>query len=277
MKCFRLLATVLDEVWAEMPGTEKEKIAEVKRRADYLSGQYARLTTVENNIDYSDPATRYIYLCRYVTSHANIVAKLIAQEPALHALFDKDRVHVSCIGGGPGSDLLGVLKHLDESEQVPSLKFFLFDREAAWGESWSDVDDKLDRKISAYFQPFDVTSAPTRQHGTKYLNADLFTMIYFASEVYYVRDQAVPFFRHMFDNAKKGALFLYVDNASSHFFDWFDEQVQGCGLEVISSMNDATEWLPGDEDKADLREHFQRMPGYPKLKANVAYRILKKT
>lgn len=276
MQCFPLLRTVLDEVWAQMAGTDDQKCAEIRACAQYLRDHYRQLASGAVALDYRHPATRYAYLCCYVTSHANIVATRIGMCRELSALFERDRVQVSCIGGGPGSDLLGVLKYTDSRGLSPAMKFFLYDREQAWSEAWSDVDDKLGKPISTYFQPFDVTLPATWASNAKYLQSDLFTMIYFASEVHAVRDQAMPFFTHLFDYAKPGALFLYVDNSAPVFFNWFDAIWTGRGVSALYSVDSVSMQMPGDEQKTDLGEHMQRIAGFPKLTANIAYRVLRK-
>lgn len=276
MNCFQLLATVLDEVWAQMPGNDAQKSGAVQAQEQYLHQHYANLLRANQPINYADPATRYAYLCCYVSSHANLVADLIRNNAKLRELFEAERVQVSCVGGGPGSDLLGVLKHLDRVGLTPALKVYLYDREQAWSESWSDVDDKVNKGISTYFEPFDVTSAATWQHKQKYLSSDLFTMVYFASELHSVAATAAPFFDNLFNRAKHGALFIYVDNACATFFNWFDARYQGKGVSVLASDDDANMRLPNEEEKQDLGHHYHRIRGYPKITANVAYRVLRK-
>jgi hypothetical protein len=276
LTCFKLLQSVLDEVWAQLPGTEDQKVAAVRSKGEELRDGYKQLTTTRAAVNYLDPATRYAYLCCYVSSHANMVAELLGMYPNVRALFENDKVQIACIGGGPGSDLLGVLKFVDDSALAPQLKFFLYDREQAWSESWSDVDDKLGRNISTYFQPFDVTDSATWAQNSKYLNSDLFTFIYFASEIHRLRDKAAPFFRQLFERAKPGATFLYIDNASPIFFQWFDEQWKGTPMEVLASTDDMSLRMPNDEQKTDLGAHYMRMDGHPKLSGRVAVRILRK-
>ncbi|MFO0662993.1 MAG: hypothetical protein U0174_03525 [Polyangiaceae bacterium] len=277
MRCFPLLKTVLDEVWQQLPGSsDAEKVTAIRAKESYLREHYGKLSTGTVALDYADPATRYVYLCCYVTSHANIVADLIAQSEPLKTLFAQEKVQATCVGGGPGSDLLGVLKFLDGQSYKPRLKFFLYDREQAWSESWSDVDDKVGAEISTYFQPFDVADESTWKKNVKYLQSDLFTMIYFASEVHAIRDKAAPFFENLFQAAKSGAMFLYVDNASSVFFQWFDERFTGRGINVLASNDSAQLRLPNAEEKTDLGDHYHRIEGQPKITANVAYRVLRK-
>ena len=286
MKCFPFLSTVLDEIWNQLPGTDKDRLAAVRSKESYLHGEYPKLTAPRTAIDYSDPSTRYAYICCYVASHANMVTQLIGQNPEICKLFKQDSVKITCLGGGPGSDLLGILKHVETSEENMKaaeqdfepvhLKFYLYDGEPAWSDAWGDVDEKISRNISTYFQHFDVSKPKSYSGNSKYLSSDLFTMVYFVSEVYSCRTLAEPFFRNLFARAKPGALFLFVDNASAVFFDWFDSLYAGAGLDVLKKSDGVTLGLPGDEQKSDLKEHFYRISGFPKINGRVAYRVLRK-
>ena len=276
MNVFQLIHTVLDELYQAIPGAEKEKDASIQGMLRDLSHGFAKLTT-ENKISYCDPATRFAYICRYVTSHSNLVYQRIKCTPTLTKLFKKSEVHVSCVGGGPGSDLLGLLKYVSEHHNCPTLRCHLLDGENAWADAWSDVDQKLQApcKISTYFLPMDVCSPASWRLHSKYLSADLFTLIYFMSEVYCRRSENQPYFDHLFGKMKKGALLLYVDNNSSYFYDWFDGLAKKHAVEILES-EEVQMGMTADEEKKDLGKYFKKF-GSPKLDANVAYRICKKT
>ena len=278
MKCFPLVKTVLDEVYEQVPGqTDAEKDKRIEAALEVLHDQYTQLLTGVH-IDYSDSAIRFAYIYRYVTSHANIVYQRILSSPELQKIFDATKVTVACIGGGPGSDFLGILKFTIQQGKISALKCFLFDREAAWGESWSDVDDKLgtELRVSTYFQQFDVTKPDTWQIHTKYLQADLFTMIYFVSEIFSAGQEAAPYFVQMFQKAKCGSYFLYVDNKESSFRRWFDGIAKNHDLELVAGKSvDVSLGAFPDENKEDLGKYYDKF-GWPKMKAAIDYRIYRK-
>lgn len=278
MKVFSFLKTVLDEVLADIPGKKKaEKMARADEKAELLQKSYGKLAVANEAIDYSDPATRYAYIRRYVCSHANMVADLIGQTPALRDTFAKqEKVSVCCIGGGPGSDLIGVLKYVEDADVSPKLMFWLFDREQAWNDSWADLNGKLDRDVSTNFATLDVTKPESYSKNSKYLKSDVFTMVYFVSEVFFCRDDAAEFFKKLFANAKSGALFLFIDNSVTTFYEWFDQMWKKAGLKKLAGADSVTMSMPTAEDKSELGEHLIAMDGYPKLSGKVAYRVLKK-
>lgn len=275
MNTFQLIKTVLDEAYQSIPGTESVKDAEINRALKELRKEYSNLINT-GSLDYSDPARRFAYIYCYTTSHANLVYTRILESQQLQKLFNHDKLAVSCVGGGPGSDFLGILKYCLINEKSLDLKCQILDRDPAWSESWSDVDDKIDAtfRISTTYQPIDVTDPSSWQTFRKHFNADFLTLIYFLSEVYALRDKATNYFEALLNGMKPGAIMLYVDNNDSRFTNWFDEMVADANLQVLKSSR-ANELPPFNEEKRDLQPYYTKF-GDPKLRANIAYRIVKK-
>lgn len=275
MNCFQIIKSVLDEAYNEIPGTEAVIDREINDALEYLRNEYSRLLT-ENAITYSDPITRFAYIYVYVTSHANLVWTLIENNNNLGKIFNNQQVKVACIGGGPGSDFLGIIKYLIKNKKSPKISFQLCDREKTWAESWSDVDGKVDPglRISTSYLPLDVTNPQDWTNYTKYFQSDLFTMIYFMSEVYAEREEADEYFSNLFSQAKSESLFLFVDNNKAEFYDWFDKLAENHNIKIIDK-DETIMNVPFDEQKSDLGIYLEKFD-YPKLRANVAYRIAKK-
>ncbi len=280
MKCFQIVKTVLDDLYCNIPSTsDEEKDEQIRNELRQLSSYYQR-GILENNydgIDYSDPATRFAYVYTYVTAHANIVFELIQEYACLKSLFKRNNLTVSCIGGGPGSDILGILKFMERWQRLPSLHCSLYDREALWGEVWSDLSQKVDStNLNLYFQSLDVTATKAIQYS-KLFNAELFTMIYFMSEVYAKKDAAFPFFEKMFTKAKPGAIILFVDNGGSRFSSWFDQLASLYGFDCLEGETSCDYCIEISEEKTYLEPYFSKLdPWRPKLTANISYRICRK-
>lgn len=277
MNCFQLVKSVLDELYARIPAAnDEEKDRQILSTLRFLEEQYAKLAR-GTSIDYTDITTRFAYIYKYVTSHANIVYQIIQESSQLAALFEQDKVNVTCVGGGPGSDFLGILKYVLLSGRKPFLRCTLFDGEVSWGECWNDVDEKLqaELRISTFCQLFDVTDRATWANNIKYLNSDLFTLIYFMSEVDSRRTDAEPFFSNLFAKARQGALFLYVDNNNPQFYGWFDSLARKYSLEVLKSSEITMPIRDLSEEKRDLGEYWGKFSS-PKLTGNIAFRVCRK-
>lgn len=275
MNCFQLIKTVLDEAYKAIPGDEPAKDAAIKKAHQALSKNYHELLT-SGCLDYSDPVRRFAYIFRYTTSHANLVYDRIRCSQPLAALFDRQQLHVSCVGGGPGSDFLGVLKYCLQADKKPAVKCLLTDRDPAWGESWSDVDEKVKAtmQLSTVFNSFDVTDPMQWKTFTKHYHAHFITLIYFLSEVYAKRHHAQEYFESLFANVKPGALMLFIDNNASEFYNWFDQLSAAHGFGVLD-RGEGLAKMPLDEEKTDLEPYFTKF-GHPKLEADIAWRVVQK-
>jgi hypothetical protein len=276
MKVFHLIKNVLDDVYATIPGADEQKDEAIKVELNRLRALYAGLQSNKDSIDYSNPVTRFAYIYRYVTCHANLVYRRIVANEDLRALFNQQAVQIACIGGGPGSDLLGILKYCEEAEVKARLKFLLTDREQIWGESWEDIDNQIDGglQLRSVYQQLDVTDSATWEFRLKYLNqTDLFTFIYFFSELYNVREKAAAYFEHLFGGARSGALFLYIDNADTRYSE-FDRLASKYALESHGA-GDLDTRMPYEEQTYDLGTYCHKFTS-PKLNAQITYRIMRK-
>ena len=183
---------------------------------------------------------------------------------------------MSCLGGGRASHFLGILKYCLKNEIKPELKIHILDRDPAWGESWTDVDEKCSQalKVSAVHVPFDVTDPTNWRVFKKHFNSDMFTMIYFMSEVYAMKSKANQYFDTLFASARPGAKMLYIDNNDSRFTSWFDGLASQFDWET-SYGTKGREQMPWDEQKVDLGAYYKKFPD-PKLTSNVAIRVITK-
>jgi len=279
MTLMQLIKLVLDDAYKAIHvADEAAKDKLISEELKTLAMEYASLTDKTTPpIDYSDPLKRFAYIYKYTVAHADYIMQLIDNCKDLRSLFTRKHVEVACLGGGPGSDLLGVLKHMIQAGSKDTcLTCYIFDKERAWGDSWSDVARSLDAPFRVFpvFQQMDVTDSSSWASYEKFLRADLFTLSYFLSEVYKIKTQAEPFFNHCFSRMKRGSLLLFIDNNSSVFYNWFDFLAKQNKLAEIKSAT-ATFAFSNDEEKKDLGVYFNKF-GWPKRQSDVAYRIMRK-
>lgn len=288
MTIFELVKIALDELYAEGKHVYGEKLdVEIKKQMDYLATSYGSLNKSNREpVDYSDPATRFAYVYKYVAAHGDYVVQVLKllKDKRGGSIFSSENLRVTCIGGGPGSDIIAVLKYLTDfqhCEPVKKVTCYLLDKEQAWADTWTELEDSLkcEVRVNANFQPLDVTNPASWKSQQKFLQADLFTMSYFVSEVSGLdKDGTVSkFWKTLFDGAKVGALFLYDDNGHQDFNSYFDDKWKEAGLSCILSK-DNTRWTPSySEQASELGDYLQKFGQQPKLRAYLSYRVLEKT
>jgi hypothetical protein len=287
MTIFQLVKIALNMLYTEAVSTYGTSAdAKITEQIKYLSKSYNVLNQVDRSpVNYKDPATRFAYVYKYVASHGNYVVQVLnaLREKMEGPIFTSETIRVSCVGGGPGSDIIGLLKYLDErkaTEKVKKVTCYLLDREQAWADTWTELDDSLktDLLLNANFQPLDVTNPDSWAQQKKFLQADLFTMSYFVSEVKALDSTGVVtrFWKTLFEEAKSGAIFLYDDNGHESFNSYFDEQWKRAGLECIIESTNQPTWPSGSEQMSDLGSYLTKFGQSPKLKTTLTYRVLRK-
>ncbi len=282
MQCFQVMAKVLQELYSQMNGPDSTKDALIQDKIHYLRNQYRNLLS-GISIDYSDPATRFAYIYTYTAAHASYVAEIISFHPILSQLFQRTSIlPVTCLGGGPGSDLVGIIKYMEQSENHCRINCWIVDKHQVWSDSWSELFNEVEcgpAGGATNFATIDVTSNENIPL-IKYLQADLFTVIYFLSEIYGFKNQSETYLTHVFTSMKSGAVILFVDNNDSRFYNWFDNMMAQNHIEVVYKYEGNIQ-MPSEEEKTNLGVFWQKFGatgiGNPKLGADVAIRIGKKS
>lgn len=247
-----------------------------------LSNNYAN-AAVSPSINFADPRLRLAYIYQYVAAHARYLAKILHDAANGGRLFNGADVSVACLGGGPGTDALGVLKYFNESqsEVAPqNLHVCVFDKEPAWAQNWQVIAQLAGPPLVPYFQQVDVTQTMTPQVRQCLSTVDLITASYLISEVEKLNVNGVvaQFFQDCFAAAKPGALLVYVDNSGGHT-TFFDAIAAPAGWTLVRSWD----WEPGFAQWGSFFEDLTPLDGYRakfvrsyKIASRLSYRVFRK-
>ena len=283
MTLFQLIKITLDKLYEQGLREHGQTLdAQIKQKILYLSKSYENLGDDQHKpINYRDPATRFAYVYCYVAAHGDYMVQGLEKLRGRlgNNIFHSPSARVSCIGGGPGSDILATLKYLSEQplEPVEKIIFYLLDGEQAWADTWTEIDDSLTGglNLNTNFQPFDVSRPDSWRYQKLFLEADLFTLSYFVSEVYSLGG-VTALLEDILDQAKPGALVLYIDNSHQIFDDYFDGICADSDFECLLDARNER-WRPRDsEQKAEIQFYIDKFDRSPKLKGNLSLRVLRK-
>ena len=178
--------------------------------------------------DFTDALRRVAYL--YM--HAGVKARLceVALEEsglgllALRKSRSTQGLRIACLGCGPGSELIGLVRHLVHREDVTGrlhLDCTLVDLCADWAETWSCVRDAVEAKgeklgdppdapaleLTAQFSQCNLANAPQLNTEGDYRRFDLHIASYLVSEDV----DFGPYLRFLADNSRAGSRFMLID------------------------------------------------------------------
>ena len=269
---FEIVLKVLDRAYKEIDEDDKDQ--KILACLEALSTTYADALN-KGGPSYKDPITRFAYVFRYTTAHAEYLNQAMGWCDELRAALDGE-VSITCIGGGPGSDVLGFVKFLLAAHKLPDVTYHIIDSEPLWMETWSGLDAIIAKSLTTsrnYF-PVDVTKKESYGAYRTIFNADIFTLIYFLSEVYKSKDKVTRFLEHCFKKMKKGALFVVIDFRSYDLQIWIDNCAQNNGMEKLAGFEDRAVVGLGEQKNA-IKKYIDKF-GPPKLEARIMFRVFRK-
>jgi Putative SAM-dependent methyltransferase len=278
---FKLVKAVLDDLIALIHKKHPlDADDQIKKRIGTLSGEYKNLTSpAREPVDYSDPLTRFAYVYSYVAAHsAYVKQKLLVCKELADLLGGKGSARVTCVGGGPGSELVGVLQACMTLERSSPLAVWLLDREESWSETWSEIDGRLEAefRLSANFRQTDVATYANFDNLNKAFSANLFVMSFFLSEIYSFKQNATNFFSEMVNTMQSGAMVLYVDNSSDSFTQYAEGIFKQQMFDVLYCETKQV-LLPGNsEQTSDLEPYKSQFGWSPKIKSDATVRVWRK-
>lgn len=232
-------------------------------------------------IDYSRPVTQLAYIYRSLPAHAEWVFKALMRAPrTVGAVFNRSEVKIACIGGGPGSDILGIVKFAEsQGFGKRQLSFTVLDRERGWNVARNDLVAAIaSMPITQRYQHLDLAERGSWTDEWGFVSSDILTFSFSLSEVWSYNDagSVSEFLDRVISNARKGALFVYVDNGGDNFSPLVDAEFSDRDdIKCLASVDDDEMRLGADEQRAVLEDAYMKRFGGERTKmgGNVAMRV----
>lgn len=244
LNAFEFMYDVLDATYPELVEIFGEATDSVITDAlTTLQKRYEEIThgTI---ISYRRPQIRFAYIYAYAGTRANVVASILGQYPELDALLARPAVRVTSIGGGPGTELVGLAKWMRRRGASLPVEAATCDSEASWSHTWAHVSRCLSKYHPIYgtYLHHDILDPATWSSGLQHLSADLYTISYCLSEFCFApsREDAGYYFRELFAHAPSGAYFLCLDVLHTTVFNWFDKMAADWGLQLLADCTGTT-------------------------------------
>jgi hypothetical protein len=283
MTNFERVNIVLDKLTSVAKATGAKLDLLVQAQLGYLTGQYPKLLyRTRAPVDYSAEATHVAYVYRCAAAHGQWVYQaLLAAHARASTLFKQDVVRVAAIGGGPGSDMLGVMKYSNTMGLVPAhVSFKLLDHEPSWERVGREFARTYEgqRRFDFTFEKLDLSAGSPWAASNEFLSADIFTLSFALSEawVFDGNGSVTAFLDYVVSNAKPGALFVYVDNGGPSFNSLVEPHFNRRDVKLVVASDDQRRLLGSDEQASAVAAYKARFGQNPKLTGNVSYRVWEK-
>lgn len=191
----RIMDTAILDCVRKYKMTREEVLVRIANQIDSTSAEHRKPIP---NIQYADPFCRLGYVYRHAAAQASLFEWVIGASADIKKLMEsrsQGSLHICSMGGGPGTELLGVSKGLLVSEELSlsKIEFNIIDGVQAWAENWQQlanaVNDEFQARgitrfgIDKSFLSFDVLEASSYENYPSYFGqADLVVCNYLFSE-----------------------------------------------------------------------------------------------
>lgn len=269
MALVRKLVELSVEKYAEQNDLTKGQVLEkVREHIDATSLQHFQ---AKPDINYKNTLCRVGYLYRHGPAQATLFERTLRASALLQAKVRKaygDDLHVVAVGGGPGTELLGLGKYLlnHEPRHPKRINFAVLDIVPQWAETWKlmarEVEAAIERRlrntgkrvptISPMFHPLDVVDPDSYgDYDFLFDDADIVVFNYIFSENKTDLDSARRAVRHVWRKVPKGCVFVVIDRIEQN--PTFQNDVQSLiksvtgGVPAVGTIGDTI-----DEDAAEM-------------------------
>ena len=246
----------------------------LEQRKSKLESAYLNLwQTGRDPIPYSSLSARTAYLFAYAPARAEYTRQYLGRHRTAwgQPLFEKASIEVVSFGGGPASELVGLVRYLEcpeHGEPVLKINYVVHDKDEAWADTATRViaGMETDIAINVSYEKTDVASR--RSMGRIDLSQTDFVMFsYIMSELAKVgkKDVIAENFRNILAKLEIGAKGLFIDNLHPIFINYFyswklvsglserndDDAPVPCDFSemigVFKELSDTLMWIPRTE------------------------------
>lgn len=291
---YKLLAPVLArdiEFVVKQRGISKEKVYKLMLK-EAENNQKEWYSSDVPKLNYKNPICRLSYLYIIVASNANIFKYILEENQTVNNyiknIISSKMLKVCSLGGGPGTELLGIVKFFSCNPIGNcDVDFQVLDKVQEWANSWYGIRDSIfDTLTNLYgtsraqwpiipsgnFIPCDVTNPSSIKNAGNIWNQDLYLINFLLSEVFIENAGFNEFMRQIVAMAPKGALFLFIERKGAMWKERIQQIAQEAGI-ALQEFTEAKLTKDGDECPEDLGEVFNILAQHrkPRLTWNITY------
>ena len=134
-------------------------LGQVRQHIDHTSAEHYK---DEPAIEYEDPLCRLGYLYRHAAANATLFEHALRNSPEAKEKVraaHQGTLRVCAVGGGPGTELLGLTKYLVGGDAFPrKIAFTVLDGVPHWGETWQHLAEVVEDEFRKHLETAGVAS-----------------------------------------------------------------------------------------------------------------------
>jgi len=281
----RILSELDEQGQAELGDDWDEAVA---GRLANLRDAYDGLTIAGREpIDYSELSTQAAYVFAYAIARAEFTYALLKRHRAAlgEPIFPNQVARITSLGGGPGSEIAGIVKYLadpENGENVKSIKYWIFDKNNLWSDVCEQLVAALNKFLPIKLEYAELDLCDQEQCSMLSLSGDdLLILSFVISELCALneKNQIEANLREIYKTIDNGAKVFYNDSDAGSFYCYFNETkkyVKGFGK--ISQKSEIKDKIVVNLNFGErYEEYMEEFGATPHLVSNALSKLLVRT
>ena len=275
--CFDAVGKVfgdwVDSIASEYNLSQDEIECEVEASVSKLRDEY--YSNQVPDIPFSDQFLRWSYVYWAAPANALLFESVLKNDPDLQEflgalLQERKTISVCCIGGGPGSEVLGLAKWIERQQLGPTqLDVLVSDIFPEWGENWEALKQHINTAVGE--RPAGQSNASWLEVGGRFIKVDatgvseaqkiggafdLYIASYLVSHIFSTQElhKFNQFMCEVVSKARLGSKFIFIDRAAnSDMWKWPFRAIQRrsqLSLSGYRPVPDVQEEEPGEGESS---------------------------
>lgn len=279
--CFERVVAVLNALGPQLPQNAQPAVsaALTTLRAAYRGLQNPGLAP----IDYADITTQTAYVFGYLGANADLINRaLCLDHAASQRVLNQPAVRIVAVGGGPGTELVGIYKYLDRHRcTCQRIEYLALDHHPTWQNLWPGVISTQPEGVTTTIAqvPFTIQGHIDGAALEAIAAADIVTFSYSLSETwrYGANGQVALTLDQIILALRPGALVLYSDNGGPNFDPHLDANFSQRQDITVLGHDRLSQMVGNDEEKSVLNQWSEWIKnGSPKLKGDATISLMEK-
>jgi hypothetical protein len=181
-----------------------------------------------NNPNYGTSLKKFAYLYKYSVAHGHFIFSALCsvKHVRLGWFSGTNMLKIACIGGGPGSEIMGIVRYLKKRQLDTAdrkIVITIYDKEPTWKGLCIALLGVIDHdcQIDLKFIEMDATDKES-YFDQDYSKYDLIISSFFMSETKKlgIAAKSKTYWRYVFGSMKKGAAIVLLDYADNDGKNW---------------------------------------------------------
>jgi hypothetical protein len=206
----------------------------------------------QEKVNYETNLANFVYIYRYFPFRCSGLSDIL-NKAKLPKKITSEKVNVMSLGGGPGTEVVSILEHLELPERE-KVSFRIYDYHKEWEECINCIRENYSADIEICNHDFLVDHLGDEH----FVKVKVYTLSYFLSELFWRNENRFyEILNELFKKAEPGAIFIIFDLFNKGIKDGVDFCITDAGLQTLVAGDGDLYFSHSNDLHGEFKDRFK--------------------